>query len=167
MQSNHTWGLRLYLKKDWQRCFPVNFGKFFRTHFSKNTTSGCFCLCLCYHLFQSFPVFCSTRTRNIPSWKFEDLLHHCIAMRKMSGTIFSLCEYIWGNPEAHSEHCQKSRMERFAKIFAKRSILDVPQSFQYTSDIPCEKLWEFDLEFEDKFSLHTQWSSYKIDSWNS
>ena len=32
-----------YKKKFWQKCFPVKFAKFFKTSFSQNTSSGCFC----------------------------------------------------------------------------------------------------------------------------
>ena len=32
-----TWGLQLYQKRLWRKCFPVNFVKFLRTSFSQNT----------------------------------------------------------------------------------------------------------------------------------
>ena len=31
-------GMQIYLKRDWHRCFLVNFAKFLTTHFLKNTS---------------------------------------------------------------------------------------------------------------------------------
>ena len=34
--------LQLYWKRDWRRCFPVNFAKFLRTPFFIEHPDGCF-----------------------------------------------------------------------------------------------------------------------------
>ena len=34
----------LFKKRLWHRCFPVNFVKFLRNRFLKNTSGGCFCI---------------------------------------------------------------------------------------------------------------------------
>ena len=37
-QTDFAWGLQLYSKKDWHRCFLVSFAKFLRTPFLQNTS---------------------------------------------------------------------------------------------------------------------------------
>ena len=45
----------LFKKRDWHKCFTVNFTKFLRTPFLQNTSSGCFWMVL--EIFTS--IFCS------------------------------------------------------------------------------------------------------------
>ena len=65
---NKVASLRLLLKKRlWHRCFPVNFGKFFRTTFLKNTSGR-------LHLNSIFPhqLFCKSIDEIIGCWKRND-----------------------------------------------------------------------------------------------
>ena len=53
--------------------------------------------------------------------------------------FYSNTSYVNGSSEVHSEPCQTSKMKSFTKIdngfFAKCSILEVLQGYEYTSDL--------------------------------
>ena len=38
LKKLQAWGMQLYQKRDWHRCFSVNFAKFLRTPFLQNTS---------------------------------------------------------------------------------------------------------------------------------
>ena len=63
---NEVSGLQLYQKRDWHRCFPVNFAKFHRTPFLQNTSGRLLPL---YCFFIAITIF-SLTTFSCPSVTF-------------------------------------------------------------------------------------------------
>ena len=51
------WGPQLYLKRDWRRCFPVNFAKFLRTPFLQNTSGRLFLQLKILYNFSAVSIF--------------------------------------------------------------------------------------------------------------
>ena len=120
---NKVTSLRLLLKKRlWHRCFPVNFGKFFRTTFLKNTSGRLL-------LNPIFPhqLFCKSIDEIICCWKGNDYSRRTLEQpTSMIDSLeqklyFQICFY-------RSSHLRcslkKSCFEKFCNIHRKTLVLE-------------------------------------------
>ena len=83
------------LKKDWHRCFPVNFAKFLRAPFLQNTSGR---LLLCFMAF-SDEEFLTQHLENICYWKIDCGKHYRLSKyfiefpRTSSGTAKAIATF--------------------------------------------------------------------------